>query len=267
METIYDKEFKKILVRAAAALEIPQLENLKYSLEDRGASLGTYSMCYHKNFPEYADFCGPDKNFGGWMTIGVSSFEKARDNICAAAATHAPTINKVGWLGNFYSADETVPEHYTRPILKEYGDKYPEIFDFVHIFPQGSLIHAGIPGYKSLADLTQYKYLIDIGGNGWSGRLKWLLFTRRTLFVVDRNYIDYFFNDLKPFVHYIPVKMDLTDLLKQFMWAVNNPERAAEIAENARQFADANFTEEKINARILFVYNNLLRYNNNTPPP
>jgi hypothetical protein len=249
----YNAHMQFLIKRAALYYNNNDLQNLKYGLGDRGAPLGVYSLCYHKNFPEYKDFCGPDCFFGGWNSIGIFSFEKTRDEICVASVT-PPIINKVGWIGNIYSPDCTVPEHYTRPLLKQYGDNYPDIFDIIHIAPQNAKIHAGIPGYKSLPELTTYKYLIDIGGNGWSGRLKWLLFTNRTLFIIDRNYKEYFFDDLKPFVHYIPVKMNLSDLLEQFMWVINNPTRAEEIAHQAYLFALENFTEEKINKRILFVY-------------
>jgi hypothetical protein len=110
----------------------------------------------------------------------------------------------------------------------------------------------------------QYKYLIDIGGNGYSGRLKFLLFSKRPLLLVERNYIEYFHNDLQPWVHYVPVKMDLTDILIQVKWLENNYDKALQIAQNAYNFATNNFTEEKINERIYTVYQNINTYRGNS---
>ena len=114
-----------------------------------------------------------------------------------------------------------------------------------------------INNYISLPDLTKYKYLLDIGGNGYSGRLKYLLYSKRPILLIDRNYVEYFHDDLKPYEHYIPVKMDLSDLLDQVEWMKQNPDKCKEIAQNAYNFAIENFTKEKLIDRIYEVYKNL----------
>lgn len=78
-----------------------------------------------------------------------------------------------------------------------------------------------------------YRFLIDIGGNGYSGRLKLLLFSRHPLLIVDRDYIEFFHSSLVPYVHYVPVKMDLSDLLEKARWIRDNYEKRLEIAANA----------------------------------
>jgi len=113
------------------------------------------------------------------------------------------------------------------------------------------------PNYLSLPDLMKYKYLIDIGGNGYSGRLKFLLFSKRPLLIVDRNYIEYFHDDLVPYLHYIPVKMDLSDLDEQVNWMISNPEKSLEIANNAFEYAMNNFNLDNLIDRVYHVYKNL----------
>jgi len=130
--------------------------------------------------------------------------------------------------------------------------------DIVHICPSLSgNIDSSIPNYLSLPDLIKYKYLIDIGGNGYSGRLKFLLFSKRPLLIVDRDYIEYFHDELIPYQHYIPVKMDLSDLLEQINWMVLNPEKSLEIANNAFCYAINNLNIDDIIDRVYYVYNNL----------
>ena len=53
-----------------------------------------------------------------------------------------------------------------------------------------------------------------------------------------------------PYKHFIPVKMDLSDLLEQSKWVQNNYEKCLEIANNAFEYAVNNFTEEKLIERI-----------------
>lgn len=247
-----------LLDRAANHYGIPEMRNITYGTNDRGETPGVYSLCYNKHQPEKEKYCGPDCFFWNWPSASIYSFKETRDQIRKSSKI-PPTIDKVGWVGNIYSPLPDVPEYKTRPLLKKYGDMYPEIFDIKHVLPQKGIIDNSIPNYASLPELTKYKYLIDIGGNGWSGRLKFLLFMRRPLFLVDRNYIEYFYKDLVPFVHYIPVKMDLSDLLDKYMWAINHPKKTKKIAKRAYKFAVENFTEEKICERILYVWWNQCR--------
>ena len=132
-----------------------------------------------------------------------------------------------------------------------------DLFDVTHISPHNGFISNYIKNYMSLPELLKFKYLIDIGGNGWSGRLKYLLFSKRPLLIVDRNYIEYFYNDLIPYTHYIPVKMDLSDLLEKVEWMKTNYEECLNIANNAYNFALSNFTNDKLMKRINEVYTNI----------
>jgi spore maturation protein CgeB len=50
--------------------------------------------------------------------------------------------------------------------------------------------------------------------------------------------------DLKPYVHYIPVKADLSDLEEQYQWAEEHPQEAKQIAANALEYAQKNLTSK-----------------------
>jgi hypothetical protein len=82
-----------------------------------------------------ANFCGPDWDFYHWPSASIESFVTTRDNIIAASAK-PPTISKIGWHGNIYSPLKDVPEHTTRPLLKELGGGSKILcFDIVHVRP------------------------------------------------------------------------------------------------------------------------------------
>lgn len=239
---------------------------IPFNTSDRGVSdptrsppLFEYSMCYNKNYPELARFCIPDCFFHNWSSANIHSFESIKVQIIEAS-DHLPIIHKVGWVGNIHSPLPDVIEYTTRPLLKQIGDTYSQWFDIIHVSPnEKGIIGETNPGYLSLVDLIKtYSFLIDIGGNGWSGRLKFLLFSKRPLLLVDRVYIEYFYTYLIPYVHYIPVKSDLSDLMDQTKWLYDHPEKAAEMARNAFDFAVENFVMDKFTARVYYAYSNIV---------
>jgi len=235
------------------------IKNIKFNINDRGNQneyVKEYSMCYNKNNSNLKKFCGPDCCFYNWPSANIFSFEDTKNQIIIES-NKPPIIDKIGWYGNIYSPLPDVIEYHTRPLLKKIGDENSELFDIFHIPPLHGIINNNIPNYMSLPELIKYKYLIDIGGNGWSGRLKWLLFSKRPLLLVDRNYIEYFYEDLIPYKHYIPVNMDLSNLLDQVKWMKENPEKSLEIANNAFEFATSKFTRDELLDRIYYVYTNL----------
>jgi len=99
----------------------------------------------------------------------------------------------------------------------------------------------GIPAIgegMSLETLGQYKYHIDIGGGGgttWSGTLE-KLGLPGLLFHHVTPTKDYLHDVLKPWVHYVPVKANLSDLKEKFEWAESHPVMARRISDNATQF-------------------------------
>ncbi len=70
-----------------------------------------------------------------------------------------------------------------------------------------------------------------------------------------------FENWLKPYEHYIPVEMDLSDLEKKVEWAIQNDELAHKIAENGRNFVRNHVRVEDLDCyvfRLLLEYGNLI---------
>ncbi len=236
-----------------------EITKMKMNYGDRGNEnehIKEYSMCYHKDHPHFKASCGPDWTFHNWPSANIPSFQETVAKIMVEAMK-PPTMDKVGWFGNIYSPSCGSVEAQTRPLLKKIGNDYPDDFDIVHIHPNRGQINESISTYVSLPDLVKYKYLIDIGGNGYSGRLKYLLFSKRPLLLVDRHYVEYFHEDLVPYQHYIPVNMDLSNLLEQVEWMKANPIQARDMALHAYEYALTHFTMTKVVDRVYQVYNHL----------
>jgi hypothetical protein len=180
----------------------------------------------------------PDFSFHAWPQVGINDYNDFVKEI-DIAGKHAYELNKVGWIGNASS-------HVNRDKLIEIGSHNRDLFDFFDMrwmYSGNTLL--GSTNYISTPDLVKkYAIIIDIEGHGWSARLKQLLWSHRPLILVDRPHKEYFFEHLKEWEHYIPVKRDLSDLVEKTKWCLTNYYEALKIAENAYQFAKLYLTRE-----------------------
>eukprot|EP00571_Detonula_confervacea_P001234 CAMPEP_0172319184 /NCGR_PEP_ID=MMETSP1058-20130122/37042_1 /TAXON_ID=83371 /ORGANISM="Detonula confervacea, Strain CCMP 353" /LENGTH=644 /DNA_ID=CAMNT_0013034181 /DNA_START=140 /DNA_END=2074 /DNA_ORIENTATION=+ len=92
--------------------------------------------------------------------------------------------------------------------------------------------------HMSLSQLSKYKYHIDLGGGGgttWFGTIE-KLGMPGVLLHHCTSAKDYFHDDLVPWVHYIPVNEDLSNLKEMYDWAEANNEDARKISEAGTEY-------------------------------
>ena len=117
----------------------------------------------------------------------------------------------------------------------------------------------GIPAAgesMSLETLGTYKYHIDLGGGGgttWSGTLE-KLGLPGLLFHHVTPTEDYLHELLVPWVHYVPVEADLSDLREKYEWAEAHPRLARRISEAATALAASLGTPEGFEAMHRIFY-------------
>ena len=99
-----------------------------------------------------------------------------------------------------------------------------------------------------------FKFVFDVDGNTYSGRFPKLIHSGALIFKMT-IFTEFFTKWLKPYVHYIPVSPDYSDLEAQVQWAIENDEKAREIAQNGRQFALKYMRNEQIEcySEMLFL--------------
>lgn len=85
---------------------------------------------------------------------------------------------------------------------------------------------------------SRYKYIINIDGHVSAFRLSLELSMGSVILLVDSQWSMWFRPLLIPYIHYVPVKEDLSDLISQIKWCRNNDRRCEEIAANAKMFFD-----------------------------
>lgn len=98
--------------------------------------------------------------------------------------------------------------------------------------------------YLNTEQQMHYKYALDMDGGASTFRLKALFLSGSVVFRVvhdaKEDQLDqFFFADLKPWVHYVPVSFEKleTDLPTKVKWAQDHDDKAKKIAEMGMKFA------------------------------
>lgn len=94
----------------------------------------------------------------------------------------------------------------------------------------------GLVDKLSYVEQSKYKYILNIDGHVSAFRLSLELAMGSVVLIVDSRWSLWFKQLLKPHVHYIPIKSDLSDLFEKIMWCRENDKKCEEIAKNARKF-------------------------------
>jgi hypothetical protein len=219
---------------AADGVELHQWQSqpVPAELRERLPLRRVLSMC---STPKYADVPIPDWCFDSWPEAGVPQGEF--DAACAALAKDGaapPTDGRVlSWCG-------TAHHHPSRLKLVALANAHPSRLACVDVVDKAvdPKLHRTLG-----AQARTCQYLLDIQGKGYSSRLKLLLHTGRTVFIVRRPWLEYYFGGLHPMVHFVPVAEDLSDLLERLDWADAHPEEAKAIGAAGQAFAQRFLTE------------------------
>lgn len=191
----------------------------------------------------YDDVPIPDFLFDGWPQVGLGDYEEARSEAAAAGAASAATA-RVGWIGN-------CDTHPSRWALHRIAEEHPDLFEVIHVTwvpdPQGGDRLSTATGNQMTLEeqIRRWALLIDIEGNGWSARLKLLLHSGRPVLVQERPWHEWFWPQLRPMEHYVPVRRDLADVADRAQWAIQHPEEVAAIGRAGQAFALAHLTRDR----------------------
>ena len=119
------------------------------------------------------------------------------------------------------------------------GNRYLQTID-IHSIPF-TLVDRLTPSQQA-----KYKYIINIDGHVSAFRLSLELDAGSVILLVESDYKMWFRDFLVPYVHYVPVKRDLSDLFKQIRWCREHDNECEGIANNAKDFYKTYLTKEGI---------------------
>ena len=129
-----------------------------------------------------------------------------------------------------------------------------------------SLVHelGGLVDGMPMEDFQKYRGVIDMDGNSWSSRFGRLLCYNSVVLKVEPSWVDYFYykqdrdqeSKLQPWVHYIPIQADLSDLLEMatFVADPNNDDVLIQMVQNANTWCRQNMVRRRISMDILNIW-------------
>ncbi len=105
--------------------------------------------------------------------------------------------------------------------------------------------HFGITSPATVEEQARYKYLPSIDGStaAFSGFV-WRLLSGSVTIKQDSDEIQWFYRQLKPYEHYVPVQRDVSNLPDIVNWLRTHDDDAQRIAHNAMVFAQQYLTLE-----------------------
>jgi len=189
----------------------------------------------------------------------LRGYKETKDIITEAVSKHpwSKKIEKAYFRGTTTGGhfDQWNWDKYPRTMVALMSLDYPDELDakitklgqgaelIADLFKQSNIFGNRI----SVADHLQFKYLLDVDGNSCTyPRCFWILYSNSVLFKVASQNIQWFYEAMKPYVHYIPVESDFSDLVEQVYWARDHDDQVKAIAAHATKFAKKDLSPESI---------------------
>lgn len=197
---------------------------------------GIRTFSYSTINEDYSNTC-PDFIFNHWKEARIDDYEQhcVMLNECGKINY---SENKIGWIGSFSCL--------ARKQLYNYYKNNTNIFE-MHVTNLTLNLDGVVQSDNFMTmdeQVKKWKYLLDIEGNGYSGRLKLLMWSGRPVFIIDRPYKEYFYQFMEPWKHYIPVKRNLSDLSENYNIIEKDHSLYKHISENAVKFSKEYLTKK-----------------------
>lgn len=110
--------------------------------------------------------------------------------------------------------------------------------------------------YVPMAASSSYKYLIDIDGNSnaWSALFQKLLSGSVVLKVASPgNFRQWYYDELIPWVNFVPVESDMSDLVEKIQWLLAHDDKAKEIGANGAKLANTLTYEQELDKALINI--------------
>jgi hypothetical protein len=239
-----------------------------------------FRACVGKTFPffTFPTFAQPSPGQETCLPISMPTYEQFKnhklkahsnswENIFKTQAEKYPwhsKINKAVWRGA-PTGNELDWRDLPRSKLIKISRDNPSIMDASFTadwLPQRNetekldIISSGFANASiPFADFQMYKAIIDIDGNSWSSRFADLLCMNSVVIKVEPYLVDYFYVELQPWVHYIPVHRNMSNLVEMVNMVLDDSqqERMKNIVKQANDFCRSKLTATQMAIDMVWI--------------
>lgn len=260
---------RKILADRAARGEktLPDVTFLVMVSDGHGAHVATFGSARHwrhwdKLIPvpmgnRRGLFLGWGTQLHGWDNYIKAFITETHGNYTWASKTNVGffrgtlgmqthSLGSCNWQNNGQCERADNWTQINRGVLYLRTRESPDLFDvgFTSVkqkdnSPPGAL--EGAPkcvGSFKFVDFQRFKYLVNVGSNqDWAERLRVLLFTNSAIIKHEAETQEFFTPLLRPWIHYIPTNLMMTDLVSNVKWATQHDDEVKSIVERQNAFA------------------------------
>jgi len=192
----------------------------------------------------------PDFALYKWPEAGLLPDYTELTSLLASLGSHPAKDRRCGWAGN----------KAMNPVREEFAKKFKNSPLFDIVTPEVASGQGN--GRISMEDqVTQWACFVELPGMGYSGRVPYLLQSGRPILMVEPRpgpmAPTWYSHLLEPWVHYIPVSHDMSDLAEKaaFALGITPGSNATKIAAAAQEFAQTHLSYD---AAINYLANSLL---------
>lgn len=98
---------------------------------------------------------------------------------------------------------------------------------------------------------TKITAIIDIDGNNWSARFHPLLCTNSIIIKITPDFIEHYYHELEPNVHYIPASLDNLTQVVEYVLEERNDGKMRGVVKNANEWCLASRRKDSLARRAL----------------
>ena len=241
----------------------PATGRVAVNLEDFGLTPG---LAFCENRPDY--FLIPDPDF-----VSTQGYAVARHVFSTTSVAWEDRARTVFWRGSDFGQRVTNWHELPRVRLCHLALQHGPLFDvgitdIRHgIFGEEIRASGLMRDHVPTANFNRYRAHIDIDGrtNAWSGLFHKLLSGSPVLKIASpAGYRQWYYDRLKPWVNFVPVASEMSDLVEKAKWLQTHDEVARQIGERGRALAMERTYEVELE-RTCQIVGSALRYFSKEP--
>lgn len=117
-------------------------------------------------------------------------------------------------------------------------------------------------GIMSIEDQLKYKYILDVDGhsNTWCATV-WKLYSGSVLLKTNSIWKQWYYDELKPWIHYVPIENDFSDINEKIQWCIDHDEECLNITQRAKIFVEEKLNWEKVKSDTITIFKKYIEEN------
>ena len=171
--------------------------------------------------------------------------------------------NKVLWRGTDTAYDDN--DKRNKIVLKYQNHKNESIdIKFTQFVNERDMSQYNIAKKMTIEEMLKCKFLLSLEGNDVATNLKWILLSNSVVIMAKPTKCSWFMEEmLLPFVHYVPLNDDNSNIEEMYNWCMANLDKCKTISQNAtkhmKKFLN-NDNEKYVITEVLKAYFDRVRF-------